>query len=522
MIGLWYSFVYGFGSFSLALFTYNLYKSNPKHDSNIYFSAIGLSAFIWIFSEFLYYTFSGNITRLFYIVKYAGICMISYTTLMSSLTTPIRSRIMEVKNIEYYLIIPSLISIILIITFPLNNLFFSGFKEIYVVDGKLRFTGVWGPAFLLYHVPYSYIYLITALLITFKNFVKSRTKIDRVLSGSLIIAILLPFIMNGIVILIPAIYPDPTSLAIIFSSSFLTYVLSKYRIFSLEFKPEEFISGEKINYGKNYLINSSISYSYFRNMASEHPGLVITTRNPDWVRDNFKIEGSPIIWITEVSHEHALRPERLEFEIEYSAIEFFRENKGGIVFLDGIEYIREFQKFDKIHKFLKDVIDISSLYDGTVILNSHDLKLLPYNEKQQIESLFDEIMSGEEVKLKSNIVEIYPDLNDKIDGVYLTSKQPSKIGVEPGKAVWITNSGSGYSQDQLNFEVIEIISRKISEGNNLIIVGIEHIFQGWSIGKFHAYFKLLVDICAKHEKKLIIAPWNNVNEKIRKVVEIYL
>ncbi len=522
MSTLWYYFAYGFGSFVIALFTYNLYKSNPHHEANIYFSSLGLSAFIWVFSDFLYYTFSGNITLLFYITKYAGICMVSYTVLMSSLTTPIKSKIMKVKNIRYYLMIPPLISVILMMSFPLNHLFFSGFKEIYAVDGRMRITGIWGPGFLFFHIPYSYLYLFISLITTFKNLMKGRTKIDRILSLTLLIAILVPFIANITTIIVRHLYPDPTSLAIIFSSTLMTYILSKYKIFSLNFKTEEFTSGEKIEYGKNYLIYSLSSYSYFRNIASEHPGLIITTRNPQWIQENFNIEKSPIIWITEVSYERSLRPERLEFEIEYSAIEFLRENKGGTVFLDGIGYFRAFQKFDKIHKFLKDVIDFSSLYEGTVILNGYDLKLLSEDEKNQIKSLFDEIMKEEKGDAKTNIVYTYPNLDKNIEGVYLTSQNPAKIGIEVERCVWITDCGEGYPKDKIQFEVLDILNRKISEGNDLVIVGIEHIFQDWDVNRFHAFFKLLMDICSKYGKRLIITPWDNdVNENIRKVVEIY-
>ena len=522
---VWYSFVYGFGALVIALFTYTLYKSNPSHEANIYFSSMGLSAFIWIFSEFLFYTFNGSITIFFYIIKYAGICMVSYAVLMSSLTTPIRMGIMKVKNMNYYLMIPPLISVLLIITFPQNHLFFTGFKEIYAIDGKPRYIGIWGPAFFLFHIPYSYIYLSSALIITTINLWRSRTKIDKILSLTLFTAIVVPFIANVIVILHRHIYPDPTSLALIFSASLMTYVLSKYRMFSLEFQTEESAKGEKIEFGKNYLIGSPSSYMYFRNIAADRPGLIITTRNPDWVRENFNIEKTPIIWITEVSHPNAIRPERLEFEIEYSAIEFIRENKGGIVFLDGIGYLSAFQKFDEIHKFLKDILDTSSLYDGTVIVNGCDLILLSDEERKEIESLFDEVLPGEKVNLKNKIIYVYsnlPEAGGSEEGVYLTSKKPSKIGIKNENSIWITNSGGGYSEDMMPFEVIDIIGRKIEEGHDLIIVGIEHLFQDWEPQKFYTYFKLLVDICAKHGRKIIIAPWKNVNQKIREIVEIYM
>ena len=493
----WYALIYGAGTITLVYLTYRLYIGNPSTESKLYFSLMGVVSSIWVGSEFFYYTFWGRITVVFYLVKFIGIALAPYAVLMSTLTTPMRNKIMKFKYTPIILLIPPLISIIFVFLSPVNHLFFTGFKEITIVDGHPRYVGIWGPMADYWHVPYSYFCLLVAFFVLLFNIKKSHTKIDRYLLITLFVAVLAPVTMNVLVLFFWDIYPDPTSIAIIFSAGFMDYMLAKYKLFKLPQPTIREASMEKvpeIESGKTYLIKGG-GYSLVKRIVESRPTLIIGTKSPKWIKETVG-EVAPAIWLSEVDSKDSILPERLEFEIQYTIIEFWRQNPKGMVVLEGLAYIRAFNSLDRILLFLKDIIDVSSQYDGGFMLLGDDLVLLD-EERNNIEEMFDEKMNVND-NIRAQQIKRDKKLPENADNMLCVSPEnPKKACPYFKDALWIRRGGE-FTPDSMRIEVLYEIEKKLGEKKDVLIYKPDEIFIGWKTLKIYSYLKLLADLGEKY------------------------
>ncbi len=513
-----YSVAYGIGAAILIYMTYRVYTSAQKTEPKIYFTLLSTVAAIWITSEFLYYTLWGTASLVFYYMKYIGVILTPYAILMTALTIPMRSKIMKFRYTPFLILAPDLVSLAALFTDPFHHLFFSSFQEVDVGDGLLRYTGHWGPLAAYWHVPYSYICLLWALLVIILNLRKSKAKLDYYFLATLFVAIVVPVIMNVILISLWNIYPDPTSLTMVFSAGLITYVFTKYKLFRLpqELQLQSNISISDVESGKSYIIHG-MGYSFLKRIVGAKPLLVISTRSPRWISKYIEKENIPVIWLSEVNAENAILPERLEFEIEYTIIEFWRQNSGGVVFLDGIAYMKAFNSFDRLMLFMKDIIDVSSQYDGSVILLGTDLAFLDDNERQKIEALFDEKMTIEDA-VPYKIFQLRNDF--KIPDAFCVSAENPEKCSEIKDKIWVRR-GSEYSPETMRMEVLYEIEHAFAEGKNLVLNRPDGLFIGWKPMKIYTYLKLLADLAEKNRKKVYITG-DVITGGLRRILAMFL
>ncbi len=513
-----YSVAYGIGAAILIYMSYRVYVNTPKTEPKLYFTMLSTVAAIWITSEFLYYTLWGMASFIFYYVKFVGIILIPYAILMTSLTVPIRSKLMRYRYLPIILIAPDIVSLVMLFTNPLHHLFFSSFTTVNIGDGVVRYTGNWGPFAEYWHVPYSYFCLLWALIIIILNIRKSKAKLDYYFLAALFVAIVVPVIMNIVEMYVWNLYPDPTSLSIVFSAGLLTYTFSRYKLFRLPQGVQ--ITNEvhvpEIEKGKSYIIHG-VGYSLMKRLASAKPLLVISTRSARWIKE-YTGKDVVVIWLSEVDSEFAILPERLEFEIEYTIIEFWRQNPGGVVLIDGVGYMKAFNSFDRLMLFLKDIIDVSSQYDGSVVVMATDMMMLEDDERNNIEGLFDEkIDMNEEVPYGVfEIVEKVP----TTDALCVSSENPDKLCAEVEKKIWVRRGGT-YTPETMRMETLYEIEHAFREKKELILNKPDGLFIGWKPLKIYSYIKLLADLAEKNGKKVYILD-GTLSGGLRRIISMFL
>ncbi len=521
-----YSWVYGIGLITMIYLIYLIYKRAPKSDAKLYLILMALSAAIWIGSEFLYYSTWGIFSVVFYCLKYVGIITIPYAILMATLTIPIRSKVMRFKYLPHILFIPSIISMFFLFTNPIYHLFFTGFKEITVIDGHVRYSGIWGPAAIFWHVPVSYTYLLWGFINIIINLRKSQTKLDYYFLISLFLSMALPFSMNILILKDRNIYPDPTSLMLIFSAGQLAYVFSKYKVFQI--KPasstsiatkEDEKNGDielKIENGKRYIVQGS-GYSLLKDIVKEKPVLVLSIREPHWIRRYVNNEDIPVMWLSEISSEFSILPERLEFEIEYTIIEFWRQNPGGVVAIDGVGYLSAFNSGERLLMFLKDIADVSSNYDGSIIVFGNDLSLMDGDKRSMVYEIFNnkiDSMSYEPYSAVELNPSRVPDNN-----ICISSENPDKVCPESKSKVWIKKEGR-FTPDTMRIDVLYEIEEAINNGFSVVLYKPESIFIGWIPLKIYTYLKLIVDLSIEKGKKVYVK--DSSSEMIRGILAMFL
>ncbi len=127
--------------------------------------------------------------------------------------------------------------------------------------------------------------------------------------------------------------------------------------------------------GFNYLLyeeKADISYRILEDFVSKGaPALCLTTAYPSKLKKMYKkLADATVIWLSESSGGgvETMSASRLDFEVTRTMTRFMRDNKGGIVLLDGFEYLILENDFEKVRKFIKKINDFASMNEATFIV----------------------------------------------------------------------------------------------------------------------------------------------------------
>lgn len=123
--------------------------------------------------------------------------------------------------------------------------------------------------------------------------------------------------------------------------------------------------------GHSYLVEEDrpeVSYRLFAQRVRAVKGLMITRTNPSRVRERYGMERAEILWLTDRtdSKEKTVEPvlERLIHRLE----SFMVTGGQGIVFIDGLEYLKSSNSFEALLKFIRRLVDEISESEFTLIL----------------------------------------------------------------------------------------------------------------------------------------------------------
>jgi len=125
------------------------------------------------------------------------------------------------------------------------------------------------------------------------------------------------------------------------------------------------------------------SYSLFVNALNKGmKGFCITRNYPAKIRSKFDLKDTPVIWLSNVGRENAIRPKDLE-KLSLSLEQFLSQPGGGIVLLDGLEYLITNNNFITVLRLIQSLRDQVAINQSILLmavnkstLESHQLNLL--------------------------------------------------------------------------------------------------------------------------------------------------
>ena len=132
--------------------------------------------------------------------------------------------------------------------------------------------------------------------------------------------------------------------------------------------------------GYNHLIvgeTPTAAYVQFNSLLKKNlAGLVISTTYPEKLKREISIENVELYWLTDTSSDFkTLDPKRLDFEIMRAVSNFVKKSDGGVILLDGLEYLSVENGFEVSLKFMKKVNDLCSINDATLVVPITPLSL---------------------------------------------------------------------------------------------------------------------------------------------------
>jgi len=125
------------------------------------------------------------------------------------------------------------------------------------------------------------------------------------------------------------------------------------------------------------------SYKLFMNTLEKGmKGYCITRNYPAKIRSKFDLKDTPVIWLSNVGRENAIRPKDLE-KLSLALEQFLSQQGGGIVLLDGLEYLITNNNFITVLRLIQSLRDQVAINQSILLmavnrstLESHQLNLL--------------------------------------------------------------------------------------------------------------------------------------------------
>ncbi len=144
-------------------------------------------------------------------------------------------------------------------------------------------------------------------------------------------------------------------------------------------------------------------------------GLLVTRDQPEMVREEYCLETTPIIWLTDVNGKDRLDGTRLE-RLAHTMIEFIESCDDGIIYLQALAYLLSVNRFGPVLSMLQDIRDHVSLNNARFVVTIHP-ELLTEEQLQLLKSEL-ELFTGHPYptrKLKGAALQHYVDFirNDR-------------------------------------------------------------------------------------------------------------
>jgi len=162
-------------------------------------------------------------------------------------------------------------------------------------------------------------------------------------------------------------------------------------------EPQKIISEEEIaiDRGQKYSLEPGYSYLikeekpfvafdiFVDQVTHGNRGLCITRQHPSKVRVNYGLKRTPILWFSQTGAENSIDPSNIS-KLVHTIRNFVKENKGSVVLLDGVEYLKLQNDFNLVMKYLNMINDIIMAEEAKLILPINP-KTLTENEMAYME-----------------------------------------------------------------------------------------------------------------------------------------
>jgi hypothetical protein len=185
------------------------------------------------------------------------------------------------------------------------------------------------------------------------------------------------FIMQGLEslnIMVPfTLSPGFLVLAIV-----LAYGILRYKLFlpsqvkETNVKPMKSFDLERIKERNLILVKEKRperSYRVFLSLlADKRVGLIITRSHPDMVREEYRLEKTPVIWLARQPGPNRIEPSNLSI-LKHAMSEYLKQGEKAVVIIDSLEYILENNSSDKVMRMLFDLRDEIIMTGSTLIIS---------------------------------------------------------------------------------------------------------------------------------------------------------
>lgn len=185
-------------------------------------------------------------------------------------------------------------------------------------------------------------------------------------------------------------YPPPilTATALVMAATF-AFAIARYRMFVVMPKREAAVPVPRkfqVRPGRAYLVREKAPNLALRALSeAAHRGsmaLVVTRMPPATVREEFDLEGSPILWLTASVGRNHVPPTHMDI-LEDLVTAFAGQWRGCVVAVDGLEYLGNFHDFERVLRTIGKIRDAVTANEGiflvsanTTVLDERELALL--------------------------------------------------------------------------------------------------------------------------------------------------
>jgi hypothetical protein len=161
---------------------------------------------------------------------------------------------------------------------------------------------------------------------------------------------------------------------------------------------------KKFDQGYNYLIIAETpdpAYAILGTYISRRiPALALSTTPKEKLVKKYNLGVTEVYWITTMgTGDNIVDPKRLDFEIMRAISTFMKEKGGGIVLIDGVEYLISENGYEAVSTFLKKINDMASVNNFTILVPVNPAGI----ESEKLSALrreFDKVEVFEEGSLK--------------------------------------------------------------------------------------------------------------------------
>ncbi len=464
-------------SIFIALFTYIAYRNGIKNKITLIFGEIALGSALMSLPYVI--TYASGVDPL---VDCYTFRMIILGILMAA-TGMYHLVVVFPRKLQLYYSLPSVY--ILSYFMAISNL---ATPSIVACGPTGGVRGVLWPMYLIWAAA---ILLISVGVIHY-SMVTAPTRVQKIQSTYIATGMWITLLWAGAGQLLPTFIPGMEYFSAIsalpIAGIFLTIAIVKYKMFSYEVAKEKFIPEEKIEVEDgliNAVINEHAAFLAFRRLSAKMPGLIITIKPPNVIRERYKLEKSPIIWLTYFpgKSEEGISPDKLAFEVMYNVINFV--NKGGkLILIHGAEFLVE--QYGREY-FLDFLHEVNRLADGLTIIVALN------TDKELMEGIADNFV---EVPIPIPDPRVRQVTKEEMQGrenmIIITAKTQEQIKRIYGENNHVIELTKSFTPDRLVFEGMDKII-KIGD-RNVFFESFDFVLSSTEPKKVMQFLKDIIDV----------------------------
>ena len=342
------------------------------------------------------------------------------------------------------------------------------------------------------------------------SFVTSPTKLQKLQAGYMLAGIWIALIWAGIGQFLPTFVPGFHFITAVFSlpiaGTFLMIAIVKYKMLIVNVEKEKKVEERRIDVREgmiNLVVNEHAAFLAFRNLSSRYPGMIITVKPPNVIRERYRIEKSPIIWLTYFpqGYEDGISPDKLFFEVMYSIINFV-DRGGKVILIHGAEYLIE--TYGKKH-FIEFVYEVNRLGENLTLI------LALNGDPEILEGVYDHlVMERMRISDPQVLAVTRNEMKDKEEMVIITAKTRAQIHNIYGEEHGVLEITHSFSPDRLVFEGMDRINRMGKR--DVFFECFDYILASTEQKRVVQFLKDVVDVVVYSGKRVYVLKTPNIEE----------